>query len=138
MKGETSWLIYTFLFYKGGFPGGSVVKNPPVNAGRRHRRSGFNPWVRNISWRRKWHSNILAWRIPWIEESGGLQLMGLKELDMTEHACTCTSYPVNLCIKYVTLCIIFILFFIIYSLPVQNFNCMTWKKFLNICKKIIS
>ena len=31
--GETSWLIYTFLFYKGGFPGGSVVKNPPVNAG---------------------------------------------------------------------------------------------------------
>ena len=33
MKGETSWSIYIFLFYKGGFPGGSVVKNPPVNAG---------------------------------------------------------------------------------------------------------
>ena len=24
------------------------------------------------------HSNILAWRIPWTEESGGLQSMGLQ------------------------------------------------------------
>ena len=29
------------------------------------------------------HSNILAWRIPWTEEPGGLQSMGHKELDMT-------------------------------------------------------
>ena len=28
------------------------------------------------------HSNILAWRIPWTEEPGGLQPMGLQELDM--------------------------------------------------------
>ena len=32
-----------------------------------------------ISWRREWltHSGILAWRIPWTEEPGGLQSMGL-------------------------------------------------------------
>ena len=30
------------------------------------------------------HSNIFAWRIPWTEESSGLQSMGLKESDMTE------------------------------------------------------
>ena len=30
------------------------------------------------------HSNILAWRIPWTEEPGGLQSMGSQELDMTE------------------------------------------------------
>ena len=30
------------------------------------------------------HSRILAWRIPWTEEPGGLQSMGLQELDMTE------------------------------------------------------
>ena len=30
------------------------------------------------------HSNILTWRIPWTEELGGLQSMGLKESDMTE------------------------------------------------------
>ena len=30
------------------------------------------------------HSRILAWRIPWVEELGGLQSMGRKESDMTE------------------------------------------------------
>ena len=30
------------------------------------------------------HSSILAWRIPWTEEPGGLQSMGLQESDMTE------------------------------------------------------
>ena len=33
------------------------------------------------------HSSILAWRIPWTEEPGGLQSMGLdcsKESDTTE------------------------------------------------------
>ena len=32
------------------------------------------------------HSNILAWRIPWTEEAGGLQAMGHTELDTTEAA----------------------------------------------------
>ena len=30
------------------------------------------------------HSSILAWRIPWTEEFGGLQSTGRKESDMTE------------------------------------------------------
>ena len=29
------------------------------------------------------YSSIVAWRIPWTEEPGGLQCMGLQELDMT-------------------------------------------------------
>ena len=29
------------------------------------------------------HSNILAWKIPWTEEPGGLQSMGSQESDMT-------------------------------------------------------
>ena len=29
------------------------------------------------------HSSFLAWRIPWTEEPGRLQSMGLQELDMT-------------------------------------------------------
>ena len=33
------------------------------------------------------HSGILAWEIPWREEPGGLQSMGLQESDTTEHAC---------------------------------------------------
>ena len=30
------------------------------------------------------HSSILAWRIPWTEELGGLQYTGRKESDTTE------------------------------------------------------
>ena len=41
------------------------------------RSRGFDPWVRKIPWRRKWHhSSILAWRIPWTEEPGRLQSTG--------------------------------------------------------------
>ena len=30
------------------------------------------------------HSSILAWKIAWMEEPGGLQSMGSQESDMTE------------------------------------------------------
>ena len=30
------------------------------------------------------HSSILAWRIPWTEEPGGLQSMGSQESDTTK------------------------------------------------------
>ena len=30
------------------------------------------------------HSSILAWRIPWTEEPGGLQSMGSQESDTTD------------------------------------------------------
>ena len=30
------------------------------------------------------HSSILAWRMPWVEELGGLQSTGHKESDTTE------------------------------------------------------
>ena len=30
------------------------------------------------------HSSTLAWKIPWTEEPGGLQSMGLLESDTTE------------------------------------------------------
>ena len=29
------------------------------------------------------HSTLLAWKIPWTEEPGGLQSMGLQESEMT-------------------------------------------------------
>ena len=32
------------------------------------------------------HASILAWKIPWTEEPGGL-VHGAAESDMTEHAC---------------------------------------------------
>ena len=38
------------------------------------------------------HSSVLAWRIPWTEEPGGLQSLGHKESGMPEHStCFCTT-----------------------------------------------
>ena len=54
----------------------SVVKNPPANAGDASRSLGQNdPLEKEIAT----HSSILAWRIPWTEEPGGLQSMGLQK-----------------------------------------------------------
>ena len=46
-------------------------------------------------------SSVLAWRVPWTREPGGLQSMGCKELDTTErpsmqHAWTLKVYEVYL------------------------------------------
>ena len=50
------------------------------------------------------HSSILAWRIPWTEEPGGLQSVGSKESDMTEQLSTSqhtrsTGFPGGLVVK---------------------------------------
>ena len=42
--------------------------------------SGEDPLEKEIAA----HSSILAWRIPWTEEPGGLQTMGSQESNMTE------------------------------------------------------
>ena len=42
------------------------------------RRPAFNPWVGKISSGN--HSSILAWKIPWTEEFGGLQSMGSQRV----------------------------------------------------------
>ena len=52
-----------------GFPGSSVAKNPPANAGDAGLipGSGRSPAKGNGN-----PSSILAWEVPWTEEPGGL------------------------------------------------------------------
>ena len=38
------------------------------------------------------HSSVLAWRIPWTEEPGGLQSMGSQRVDMTEQLTLSLSF----------------------------------------------
>ena len=38
------------------------------------------PWVGKIPWRKKGHSSILTCKIPWTEEPGRLQSMGLQKV----------------------------------------------------------
>ena len=50
------------------------VKNPPI----------WETWIQSLGWKDPLeegittHSSSLAWRIPWTEEPGGLQSMGLQ------------------------------------------------------------
>ena len=59
-----------------GFPDGSLVKNLPAKQ---------ETWVRALGQEdpleeeMATHSNMLAWRIPWTEEPGGLQSTGKQE-----------------------------------------------------------
>ena len=64
-----------------GFPGGAGGKEPVCQC-RRHKRLGFDPWVGKIPLEEGMatHSSILAWRIPWTEEYGGLQSIGSQRV----------------------------------------------------------
>ena len=54
----------------------NLVKNLPAM---------WETWVQSLNWEDPLengiatHSSILAWRIPWTEEPGRLQSMGLKD-----------------------------------------------------------
>ena len=54
-----------------------MIKNLPL---------GQETWIRSLGWKDPLekgmaaHSSILAWEIPWTEESGGLQSMGWQRV----------------------------------------------------------
>ena len=54
-----------------------MVKNPPANIGD----SGLIPGLgRFLKKEMATQSSILTWEIPWTEEPGGLQSMGLQRV----------------------------------------------------------
>ena len=61
-----------------------MVKNPPVNVGHTDLLPGLG---RSPGERLATPSSILAWKIPWTEEAGGLQSMGLQK----ESNCFCLT-----------------------------------------------
>ena len=67
------------------FPGSSVVKNPPANAGDVGSIPGSeDPLEENMAT----HSSVLAWEIPWTEDPGGEQTIGSQRVGLdwvTEH-----------------------------------------------------
>ena len=87
MAKTTEGLHFEFYLIVTNLVGASLVvqlvKNPPATQ---------ETWVRFLGWEDSLdegmatHSSILAWRIPWAEESGGLQSIGRKMLDTTKHS----------------------------------------------------
>ena len=82
---EAAWEAYLvimkiYIHLKGGFRGGSDSKESACNKETRV----WYPGQGRSPGRRKWKPiPILAWRIPWIDEPGGLQFMGSQESDTT-------------------------------------------------------
>ena len=60
-----------------GFPGGSEAK---VSATMQETQVQSLGWEDPLENGMATHSSILAWRIPWIEETGSLQSMGLQRV----------------------------------------------------------
>ena len=60
------------------FPGGASDKEPACQCRR------LRQWVQSLGWEdtleegKATHSRILAWRIPWTEEPGEIQSIGLQ------------------------------------------------------------
>ena len=52
-----------------------VVKNPSVNAGDIRDTGSSLGWEDSLEMGMATYSSILAWKIPWTEEPGGLQSM---------------------------------------------------------------
>ena len=62
---------------KRGLLGGSECKESACNVGDLGSVPGL---VRSPGEGKATHSSVLAWRIPWTEEPGGLQSMGLQRV----------------------------------------------------------
>ena len=61
------------------FPSGSLVKNPPANAGDTGDVGLILGQENLLEKEMATPSSILAWRLPWIEEPGGLQSTGVAK-----------------------------------------------------------
>ena len=79
---NVAWSISKMLYMFLGFPGGSVVKNPPAMQETLVQSLGLED---SLEKEMATHFSILAWRIPWSEKFGILLSVGLQnESDTTE------------------------------------------------------
>ena len=65
---------------KMGFPGGSAVKNLAAMKELQEMRVRSLGWEDPLEEDLATPSSVLAWRIPWTEEPGGLQSIGLQRV----------------------------------------------------------
>ena len=63
-----------------GLPSGTVVENPAANAGDPRDAGSILGSGRSHGEGNGTHSRILVWKIPWTEEPGRLQSVGLQRV----------------------------------------------------------
>ena len=76
MLGRFLFFFKFYLFFKLEYKVVLVVKNPPVNTGDIKVAGSTPRSARSPGGGHGNHSSLLAWRMPWREEPGGLQSMG--------------------------------------------------------------
>ena len=70
---DQNHLFIALVISQSGFPGSTVGENPPANQEKRVQSLGWdNPLKKEMAT----NSRIFAWKIPWTEETGGLQSVG--------------------------------------------------------------
>ena len=74
-------LVNVFSEVDRGFPNGSAVKNPPAMQETQEMWVQFLVQEYPLEEEMATHSSILAWRVPWTEETGGLQSMGSQRVE---------------------------------------------------------
>ena len=75
--GKIEYILLAIHYLNVCFPGGSVVKNLPTNAGDVGLITGLGRFLEK---KMATHFSILVWEIPWTEEPGRLQSMGLQRV----------------------------------------------------------
>ena len=94
------WKLSSFNIVIGkiyrAYPVAQWVKNPPAM------QESQGTWVWSLSQEEllekgmTTHSSILAWKITWSEETGGLWPMGSQRVDTAERACVCACAHTSL------------------------------------------
>ena len=85
--------LASILGLGGWLPSGTVVKNPPADAGAAQDRVWSLSREDPLEQEQETHSSSLAWKIPWMEEPGGLQSMGSQRYGQAN---TCTHAHIYL------------------------------------------
>ena len=74
---------YSYNYIKNhgiSFPHGSIVKNPPAKQETQETQVQSLGREDPLEEKMATHSSILAWKIPWTEEPGGLQSTGSQRV----------------------------------------------------------
>ena len=82
---HTNFLVSQYVwklgsYYPVGFPGASVVRNPPAMRETQETQVRSLGWENPLEKEMATHFSILAWKIPWTMEPGRLLFMGSQRV----------------------------------------------------------
>ena len=106
-----------------GFPSSTVLRNLPAIQEMQETWVQSPGWVDPLQEEMATHSSILAWRIPWAEEPGGLQSMLQRFRHESTHSCILsdehTAWFFSCIVSCISLTAVMLIIFIIWLYSLQ-------------------